>query len=91
VSEITVMVLQFALAVMSILLLPCFYRILAGPSPADRLQVMETTTVLLVGIIVLLTLLQNAPFILDVGIALAAFGFIATVGIARYLIEGRVF
>jgi len=39
----------------------------------------------------LLTLLQGSAMIIDVGIALAAFSFIATLAIARYLSEGRVF
>jgi multicomponent Na+:H+ antiporter subunit F len=82
---------QIALVVVSLLLLPCVYRILVGPSPADRLQAVETTTTLLVGMIILLMLVQELAFLLDVAIALAAFSFIATLGIARYLAEGRVF
>jgi multicomponent Na+:H+ antiporter subunit F len=84
-------VVQAALSVMILLLLPCAYRALVGPNPADRLQAVETTTTILIGIIVLLTLLQGTALIIDVGIALAAFGFIATLAIARYLCEGRVF
>ncbi len=90
-SELTITVLQITLAVLSLLLLPCAYRILVGPSPADRLQAVETTTTLLIGIVILLMLVQDSAFVLDIGIALAAFSFIATLGIARYLAEGRVF
>ncbi len=90
-SELTITVLQIALAVLSLLLLPCAYRILVGPSPADRLQAVETTTTLLIGIVIVLMLVQDSAFVLDIGIALAAFSFIATLGIARYLAEGRVF
>jgi multicomponent Na+:H+ antiporter subunit F len=91
VSEFTLILVQIALVVVSLLLLPCVYRILVGPSPADRLQAVETTTTLLVGMIILLMLVQELAFLLDVAIALAAFSFIATLGIARYLAEGRVF
>lgn len=90
-SETVLAVLQIALSVMIVLLLPCAYRVVVGPSPADRLQAIETTTTLLIGIIIILTLLQNSVLVIDVGIALAAFGFIATLAIARYLSEGRVF
>lgn len=82
---------QLALGILIVLLLPCAYRAVIGPSPADRLQAVETTTTLLIGIIILLTLLQDSALIIDVGIALAAFAFIATLAIARYLSEGRVF
>jgi multisubunit Na+/H+ antiporter MnhF subunit len=72
-------------------LLPCTWRVIVGPSPADRLQAIDTITNVLTGIIVVLALVQDTAFLLDVGIALAAFGFVATVAIARYLYEGRMF
>ena len=90
-SEISTLVVQIALVIMIVLLMPCAYRVLVGPSPADRLQAVETLTTLLIGIVILLALLQASPFVLDVGIALAAFSFIGTLAIARYLAEGRVF
>ncbi len=82
---------QLALVVLITLLLPAAYRVWVGPSPADRLQAVDTITTLLIGIIVLLALVQGSALMLDVGIALAAFSFIGTLAIARYLAEGRVF
>ncbi len=83
--------LQGALVVMVGLLVIATYRIWAGPSPADRLQATETTTTLLIGVIVVLALLQRSSLLVDVGIALAAFAFVGTLVVARYLAEGRVF
>lgn len=90
-SLISFYILEGALAVMVLLLLPCLYRVFVGPSPADRLQAVDTITTLLIGIIILLALIQQSSLILDIGIALAAFSFIATLALARYLSEGRVF
>jgi multisubunit Na+/H+ antiporter MnhF subunit len=90
-SLITFYILEGALAVIVLLLLPCLYRVFVGPSPADRLQAVDTITTLLIGIIILLALIQQSSLILDIGIALAAFSFIATLALARYLSEGRVF
>lgn len=90
-SEIVQTVIQIALIVMITLLLPCAYRAFIGPSAADRLQAIETMTTLLIGIIVLLALVQGSAFIVDVALALAAFSFVGTLAIARYLSEGRVF
>ncbi|MDX2163411.1 MAG: monovalent cation/H+ antiporter complex subunit F [bacterium] len=90
-SEIANVFLQIALIVLIALLFPCVYRVLIGPSPADRLQALETITTLLIGIIIVLAILQRSAFVIDVGMALAAFAFIATLAIARYLAEGRVF
>lgn len=84
-------VVDIALLILVFLLIPCSYRVAVGPSPADRLQAIDTVTTVLAGIIVLLALVQGSSFLIDVGIALAAFSFIATMSIARFLSEGRMF
>lgn len=83
--------IQIALGVMVALLLPCAYRVIVGPRPADRLQAIETITTLLIGIVILLALVQNTAFVVDIGIALAAFSFVGTLAIARYVAERRMF
>lgn len=90
-SDLLELVIQVVFFVMVVLLVPCTYRVWAGPSPADRLQAIDVITTLLIGIIVLLGLVQGSALVIDVGIALAAFGFVGTVAIARYLCEGKVF
>lgn len=82
---------QVALIVMVVLLTLATIRIWIGPHLADRLQALDLTTTLLIGIIVLLALLQNTSVLVDVGTALAAFGFVGTVAIARFISEGKVF
>jgi multicomponent Na+:H+ antiporter subunit F len=90
-SATTGFLLQLALVVMIGLMVPCIYRVVVGPSPADRLQATETITTLLIGIVLLLALVQGSAFVIDVALALAAFSFVATLALARYLSEGRVF
>lgn len=80
-----------ALLIAVLLLIPCTWRAVVGPTPADRLQAVDTINSVLIGIIVLLALVQGSPFVIDVAIGLAAFGFVATIAISRYLAEGRVF
>lgn len=82
---------QAALVVLVMLLVPCTYRVWVGPTPTERLQAIDSITTLLIGIIIVLALVQGSSFVIDVGIALAAFGFIGTLATARYLCEGRVF
>ncbi|MDZ4768211.1 MAG: monovalent cation/H+ antiporter complex subunit F [Chloroflexota bacterium] len=90
-SELVDGIVQIALVIMVGLLLPCAYRVFIGPSAADRLQAIETITTLLIGVIVLLAIIQGSAFVVDVALALAAFSFVATLAIARYLSEGRMF
>lgn len=84
-------VINGSLVMLVILLIPATLRVMIGPSPADRLQAIDTITTLLIGIIILLALVHDVPTYVDLGMALAAFSFIATVAIARYLHEGKMF
>ncbi len=60
-------------------------RMFKGPTAADRVVSLDFVTVLLVAITSLLALqLDNAAY-LDLGLALALVGFLATVAFARYL------
>lgn len=90
-SELVQNAVDIALVVMVGLLIPCSWRVLVGPTQSDRLQAVDTITNVLIGIILLLALVQESTFLVDIGIALAAFGFVATLSIARYIGEGRVF
>ena len=82
---------QLALLVLVVLIVPCAYRVWIGPSAADRLQAIDAITTLLIGIIIVLAVLRGTVMFIDVAIALAAFGFIGTIALARYISEGKVF
>ena len=90
-SPLVLGVLQFVVVTLIVLIIPCAYRVWVGPSGADRLQAIDTITTLLIGIIIVLALLQGVGMFVDVAIALAAFGFIGTLALARYISEGKVF
>lgn len=83
--------IYLALLVLIALLIPCIYRLWQGPTSADRLQVIDTVTTLLIGIIVVLALLRSDFMFVDIAIVLAAFAFISTLALARYISEGRAF
>lgn len=90
-SPLVLGVLQFVVVTLIVLIIPCAYRVWVGPSGADRLQAIDTITTLLIGIIIVLALLQGVGMFVDVAIAIAAFGFIGTLALARYISEGKVF
>jgi multicomponent Na+:H+ antiporter subunit F len=83
--------IQAALLVLVILIVPCAYRAWIGPTAPDRLQAIDTITTLLIGIIVVLAVLRNTAMFVDVAIAIAAFAFVGTLALARYIAEGRAF
>ncbi len=73
------------------LLLPASWRVIVGATLPDRLQAVDLITTLLIGIIVMLALVEGTQGFVDMAIALAAFAFVGTISIARYISEGRVF
>lgn len=90
-SDVVDLVVNGALALLVLLTLAATYRVIVGPEAADRLQAVDTITVLLIGMITLLAIIQDTSALVDAALALAAFSFVATVAIGRYLCEGRVF
>lgn len=65
-------------------------RMFKGPTAADRVVSLDFVTILLVAITSLFALqLDNAAY-LDLGLALALVGFLATVAFARYLETNEV-
>lgn len=90
-NSIVQAVIQLILLALVSLLIPASYRVIVGPSLPDRLQAVDLITTLLIGIIVMLALVEGTENFVDMAIALAAFAFIGTISIARYISEGRVF
>ena len=83
--------IQIILLALVILLVPASYRVVKGETLPDRLQAVDLITTLLIGIIVMLALVEATQGFVDMAIALAAFAFVGTISIARYISEGRVF
>lgn len=81
--------LTFALKVAMILtvfgLVCASIRLIIGPSRADRVVSLDLITVLLVAIAAQLSLQYQEAAYLDLGLAIALIGFLATVAFARYI------
>ena len=90
-SEFAQIAVKLVLLALVSLLIPASYRVIVGQTLPDRLQAFDLITTLLIGIIVLLALVEGTQVYVDMAIALAAFAFIGTISIARYISEGRVF
>lgn len=60
-------------------------RLVLGPSLADRVVSLDLVTIILVAIAAILALTTGKAAYLDLGLALALVGFLATVAFARYV------
>jgi len=63
----------------------CLYRVIRGPSIADRMVGIDIFGILVVGICALLAIQTGRNFILDIGIAWIILSFIGTLTLAKYL------
>lgn len=79
-----------ALALTFIGLIAGCIRMYLGPTAADRVVCLDFLTVLLVALTSLLALQLDNSAYLDLGLALALVGFLATVALARYLETNKV-
>ena len=83
--------LSIILVFLTVLLIPCAWRVIVGPSTADRLQAIDTLTNIIIGSVVVVALLRDSPVLFSVAIALAAFSFVGTIALARYIGSGQMF
>lgn len=66
----------------------CLYRIIRGPSIADRMVGIDIFGILVVGICAILSIITEKTYIIDIGIAWIILSFIGTLTLAKYL-SGR--
>ena len=90
-SDAMNIIANLALVILVIALAFATYRIWTGPSALERLQALDLTSTIFVGIIIVLGIVLQNSQIIDIGIALAAFSFVSTLAIARFVSEGRFF
>ena len=63
----------------------CLFRIIRGPTIADRMVGIDIFGILVVGICALLVILTGRKFLIDIAITWAILSFIATLTLAKYL------
>jgi multicomponent Na+:H+ antiporter subunit F len=80
--------IHFFIILLCISCVLCLYRLIRGPSLADRIMALNALTVIGIGIAVLIGLLYNELFI-DVAIPLALITYVSAVILTRYL-EGEI-
>lgn len=80
--------LLIALASVSISLGLTGWRLLTGPSIADRILALDTLYLNTVSLIVLLGIYCNSVVLFEAALLVAMLGFVSTVALARYVTRG---
>lgn len=78
---------QIALGLLLLGMLLAVIRLIRGPNLGDRILALDLITVLATGFIAGVAVLTGFSLYVDIAIALALVGFLATVALARYLMS----
>lgn len=68
----------------------CLYRVVRGPTAADRIVAIDILGIMIVGLCSILTISTGRSWYIDIGIAWAVQGFISILALSKYL-EGKGF
>ncbi len=66
------------------------YRAYKGPTTADRVVAINVVSSKVTAMIVLVALYVGQPSYVNVALVYAMLGFLSTIAVAKYLLEGRL-
>jgi multicomponent Na+:H+ antiporter subunit F len=78
--------LTFAFVILSLALLLCVYRVIKGPTLPDRVVALDMLVAVAIGLIAAIGIHTGFTLYVDIAIALALVGFLATVAFARFIL-----
>lgn len=82
--------LDYAIGAVGLAMLFTAWRLLAGPSPVDRVLALDTLYVNTAGLVILLGLRLGSDLLFEAALVIAMLGFVATVALARFVARGDV-
>ncbi len=84
------MALAVGFACLGLAILLVLYRLLIGPSSADRILALDTLTINAIALIVLFGVAQGTALYFEAALLLATVGFVGTVAYCRFLLRGDI-
>lgn len=84
-------VFYLAFVWMTVLLVASVIAVIGLKSATSRILALDMLTLVMIALLILYADWQRVPYYLDAALILALLGFIATLVLARYHAEGRVF
>lgn len=79
-----------ALAMVSIAVMLCLWRLVRGPSLPDRVLALDTLFINIIAVLVLLGIQIDSDIYFEAAILIAMFGFVGTVAFAKYALRGDI-
>lgn len=82
-------VFSAALCVLAAYMFVCLFRAVKGPSTADRIIAVNMIGTIVIMMIVILSMMMNAGFLIDIALIYALLSFLAVVLLARLFIANN--
>ncbi|WP_425101144.1 K+/H+ antiporter subunit F [Tropicibacter sp. S64] len=82
--------LTFAMTCFGIGLLFCLWRLLRGPTRADRILSLDTMVINMIAILVLYGMKHGTAVYFEAAMLAAMVGFVSTVAFCRFLLRGDI-
>jgi multicomponent Na+:H+ antiporter subunit F len=79
----------FALVILCAAFFVTVYRIIAGPTLADRVLGLDMLVTVAIGFIAVVTIRTGLTLYVDIAIALGLVGFLSTVAFARFILQSK--
>ena len=79
-----------ALAMVSVAIMLCLWRLVLGPSLPDRVLALDTLFINVIAVLVLLGIQIDGDIYFEAAILIAMFGFVGTVAFAKYVLRGDI-
>jgi len=83
-------ILLFLSVVLGVALMLNGWRLLIGPSSADRILALDTMYINSIALIVLLGLYFESTLYFEAALLIAMLGFVSTAALAKYLLRGDI-
>ncbi|MCP4165835.1 MAG: pH regulation protein F [Chloroflexi bacterium] len=90
-TTILTSILSIALVLHMLMIAVALWRVWRGNNVIDRLIGVDLVTTLTLAVLVVIALILDNSIYMDVALALAALGFVATVVLAKYVADEQMF
>jgi multicomponent K+:H+ antiporter subunit F len=75
---------------LSVALLLNLYRLLRGPTIVDRVAALDTMSINVIGLVILIGVHTRDLLVFEVALLIAMTGFIGTIALCKYLMRGDI-
>jgi multicomponent K+:H+ antiporter subunit F len=82
--------LLFAFACLTLALLLSLFRLLRGPSSADRILALDTMVINAIALIILFCIHERSSTYFEAALLLATVGFVGTVAYTKFILRGDI-